>query len=152
MDKRKILIVDYEPYVRRLIKRALDNGYIVLEASDGEEAINITRTEKPDLILMDILMPNLDGYTACYEIKKEQATRAIPVIILTGIGYELNKRLSQEMGADGYRTKPFNLQDLRDKIKQYQLSKCKEATEQIQTNNAPNTYESSSRILTLVES
>ena len=54
MDKRKILIVDDEPYVRRLIKRALDNGYIVLEASDGEEAINITRTEKPDLILMDI--------------------------------------------------------------------------------------------------
>jgi len=152
MDKKKVVIADDEMYIRQLVNSALGRGYTVLEASDGEEAIDITRRQHPDLILMDVLMPNLDGYTACYEIKKEQATRAIPVIILTGIGYELNKRLSQGMGADGYRTKPFNLQDLRDKVKQYQLPKCQEAAEQIQTNNTPNTYESSSRILTLVES
>ena len=124
MDKRKILIVDDEEYVRLLVKSALSRDYAVLEASDGEEAINIAYTQQPDLILMDILMPNLDGYTACYEIKRAQATRAIPVVMLTGIGHELNKKLAQELGADGYITKPFNLQDLLDTVKHYELVTC----------------------------
>ena len=124
MHKRKILIVDDELYIRQLVNSALSRDYAVLEASDGEEAIDVTRTQKPDLILMDVLMPNLDGYTACYEIKKDQATRAIPVVMLTGIGHELNKKLAQELGADGYITKPFNLQDLLDTVKQYELATC----------------------------
>jgi len=117
-NKRKILIADDEQYVRLLVKSALGTSYSVLEASDGEEALDITRTEKPDLVLMDILMPKLDGYTACYAIKTDEATKAIPVVMLTGIGHALNKKLSQEMGADGYITKPFNLQALLDKVKQ----------------------------------
>ena len=72
-------------------------------------------------------MPNLDGYTACYEIKRDQATRVIPVVMLTGIGYELNKKLAQELGADGYVTKPFNLQDLLDTVKHYELATCPSA-------------------------
>jgi len=94
MNYRKILIADDELYVRLLVKSALDTSYSVLEASDGEEALDITRTEKPDLVLMDILMPKLDGYTACYQTKTDEATKAIPVVMLTGIGHELNKRLS----------------------------------------------------------
>jgi CheY-like chemotaxis protein len=128
MDKKKVVIADDEQYVRLLVKSALGTSYSVLEASDGEEALYITRTEKPDLILMDALMPNLDGYAACYEIKRDQATRAIPVVMLTGVGHELNKKLAQELGADGYITKPFNLQDLLDTVKQYEPVTCPTAS------------------------
>jgi len=117
MDKKKILIADDEQSVRLLVKRLLSQNYIVLEASDGEEAIDIARRENPGLILMDIMMPKVDGYTACYQIKKDQATKAIPVVMLTGVGHELNKKLSFEVGAKGYITKPFSLQDLLDVIR-----------------------------------
>jgi len=116
MDKKKILIADDEQSVRLLVKRLLSQTYIVLEASDGEEAIEIARGEKPDLILMDIMMPRVDGYTACHQIKRDEATKAIPVVMLTGVGHELNKKLSWEVGARGYITKPFILQDLLDAI------------------------------------
>jgi len=116
MDKKKILIADDEQSIRLLVRRLLSQNYIVLEASDGEEAIDIARSQKPDLILMDIMMPKVDGYTACHQIKKDQATKAIPVVMLTGVGHELNKKLSFEVGAKGYITKPFSLQDLLDVI------------------------------------
>jgi len=116
MDKKKILIADDEQSIRLLVRRLLSQNYIVLEASDGEEAIDIARSQKPDLILMDIMMPKVDGYTACHQITKDQATKAIPVVMLTGVGHELNKKLSFEVGAKGYITKPFSLQDLLDVI------------------------------------
>ena len=116
MDKKKILIADDEQSIRLLVRRLLSQNYIVLEASDGEEAIDIARRENPDLILMDIMMPKVDGYTACHQITKDQATKAIPVVMLTGVGHELNKKLSFEVGAKGYITKPFSLQDLLDVI------------------------------------
>ena len=94
MNYRKILIADDELYVRLLVKRALDTDYIVLEASDGKEAVNIAHTEQPNLIFMDILMPKVDGHTACYEIKMDQLTRGIPVIMLTGIDYETSTNLN----------------------------------------------------------
>jgi len=124
MEKKKVLIADDELYIRLLVKRALDIDYIVLEASNGEQAIDITHREKPDLILMDILMPKLDGYTACHAIKTDQLTKAIPVIMVTGIGHELNRKLSQQMGACGYLTKPFNPQELLAKVKQHELATC----------------------------
>ena len=110
--KKKILIADDEQTVRSLVKRFLSHNYIVLEANDGAVAVDIARTQKPDLILMDIMMPRVDGYTACHQIKKDEATRTIPVVMLTGVGHELNKKLSWEVGAEGYITKPFVLQDL----------------------------------------
>ena len=116
MDKKKILIADDEQSIRLLVRRLLSQNYIVLEASDGEEAIDIARRENPDLILMDIMMPKVDGYTACHQITKDEATKAIPVVMLTGVGHELNKKLSFEVGAKGYITKPFSLQDLLDVI------------------------------------
>jgi len=102
------------------LKSVLETECVVLEASNGEEAVNIARTEKPDLILMDILMPRTDGYTALHEIKEGEATSAIPVVMLTGMAFKPHKRLAKKLGADGYITKPFNLQDLVDKIKQYE--------------------------------
>ena len=116
MVKKKILIADDEQAVRELVKRLLSQNYIILEAKDGAIAVDIARREKPDLILMDIMMPMVDGYNACYQIKRDKATKAIPVVMLTGIDHELNKRLSWEVGAKGYITKPFSLQDLLDAI------------------------------------
>lgn len=122
--KKKIVIADDESYIRQLVRNALGTSYIVLEASNGEEAINIVRIEQPDLVLMDILMPKLDGYTVCNQIKSDEATRAIPVVMLTGIGHELNKKLALQMGADGYITKPFSLQHLLDMVEHYGLEAC----------------------------
>ncbi len=118
-DKRKILIVDDEPNVRRLVRTMLKKKFIVLEAEDGGQAIDIACIEKPDLILMDIMMPKMDGYTSCYTIKKEPTTRSIPILMLTAIDLKLNLKLSQEIGADGYITKPFTPQALLDNIAQF---------------------------------
>jgi CheY-like chemotaxis protein len=116
ISKQKILVVDDEPNVRQLVSRLLAEDYIVIGASDGEEAVDAALKQQPDLILMDIMMPHVDGYTACYAIKSNPATRAIPVVMLTGVGHELNRKLSQQMGADAYVTKPFGLQELKDVI------------------------------------
>jgi two-component system alkaline phosphatase synthesis response regulator PhoP len=127
-NKRKIVVADDELYIRLLVKDILEADYDVLEASNGEEAVIITRTQQPDLVLMDILMPKLDGYTACYAIKTNELTKEIPVVMLTGVGHELNKQLSQEMGAAGYITKPFNPEDLLDKVRQYASAICTTAS------------------------
>jgi CheY-like chemotaxis protein len=120
VNGKKVLIVDDELVVRSLVKRLLGREYIVLEADDGEEAVSVASNWKPDLILMDILMPEMDGLTACYVLKRAQATKKIPVVMLTAVDYELNKKLSTDvMGADGYITKPFGSQELRDVIGQF---------------------------------
>jgi two-component system alkaline phosphatase synthesis response regulator PhoP len=123
-DKQKILVADDELYIRLLVKDILEPEFHVLEASNGEEAVSITRAEQPDLILMDILMPKLDGYAACYAIKNSELTKDIPVVMLTGVGHELNRQLSREMGATAYITKPFNPEDLLDKARQYTSNLC----------------------------
>ena len=99
-----------------LVKSMLVNGYTVLEAENGEEAVHIARSQRPDLILMDIMMPQMDGYTACSVIKTDQQTKVIPVVILTAVGYQLNKELAKQVGADGYITKPFTTTGLLDTI------------------------------------
>jgi CheY-like chemotaxis protein len=80
----------------------------------------MTHSHKLDIILMDMMMPRVDGLTACYAIKTNQATKAIPVVMITAVGYDLNKKLSQDiMGADGYLTKPFSAEELRRTIDQF---------------------------------
>ena len=116
MDKKRILIADDEPNIRSVVARMLDKDYIVLEAANGKEAVDIAGRERPDIILMDLMMPEMDGYTACSLIKADQATKMIPVIILTAIGHEFNRKFAMEMGADGYITKPFTPQVLADAI------------------------------------
>ena len=111
MDKKKILVADYDPNIRLLISKMLHKDYIVLEADNGEEAMDVARQQSPDLILMDIRMPKVDGYTACSAITADQVTEATPVLMLTGIGYEPSEKLSQ-IGASGYITKPLSLENL----------------------------------------
>lgn len=116
MDRRKILIADDEPTIRSLVCNILGKDYIVIEAGDGEEAIDVVLRQKPDLVLMDIMMPKMDGYTACNKIKKDPVSKATPIIMITAVGYELNKKLAEEVGADGYITKPFASQELLETI------------------------------------
>jgi len=116
MDKKKILVADDELNIRSLVSKLLEKDYIVIEATNGQEAVDIAKRQKPDVILMDLMMPEMDGYNACSRIKADPATRVIPVVMLTGVGHELNKKLAQQIGASGYVTKPFNLQDLLDAI------------------------------------
>jgi two-component system alkaline phosphatase synthesis response regulator PhoP len=120
VNKKKVLVVDDEPGVRLLVRKMLSKDYAVFEAQDGEEAVNTARNEKPDVILMDIMMPRMDGLMACYTIKTNLATKEIPVIMLTAVGYDLDKKLSKDvMGADGYITKPFTREALLESIRQF---------------------------------
>ena len=118
-EKKKILIVDDEPNVRRLVTNILTKEYTVLTAGDGEEAISIARDQQPDLILMDIMMPEMDGYSACHAIKHDVLTCDIPVIIVTALGQELNKKFAEKVGADDYLTKPFSVQKLQGTISRF---------------------------------
>lgn len=119
MSRKKILITDDEENVRLLVSSMLGKDYVVLEASDGREAVDMAHSQQPDLILMDILMPKMDGYTACNKIKQDPITKTIPVVMLTAVDHELNVKLSKEIGADGYITKPFTPRDLQGTIKRF---------------------------------
>ena len=114
--KREILIADDEDSIRLLVRSALSDQFDVIEATNGLEAVEIAKRRNPSLILMDILMPRKDGLEACHEIKSMSATKAIPVVMLTGIAHELDKKLSTRLGADAYVTKPFIPDQLRDVI------------------------------------
>jgi len=122
MDKQKVLIADDEQTVRLMVSRMLGEEYIVLEAADGEEAVDIAKEQQPALVLMDLMMPRLDGYAACLRIKSDQTTKGIPVVMLTAIDHELNKKFAQEMGADGYITKPFTRESLLEETRRLILS------------------------------
>lgn len=117
-----VLIADDEQPIRSLVRNLLGDKYIVLEAADGEEAVDMARRREPDLILLDILMPKMSGYAALRAIKKAPVTKKIPVVMLTGLGDELDKELAKQMGADGYITKPFSLKDLRKTIGRFSKS------------------------------
>ena len=119
MVDTRILIADDEVGIRLMVVRMLGEDYTVLEAADGEEAVTLTRLHKPSLVLMDILMPGKDGYSACHEIKTDPETKSIPVVMVSAIGHKLNAKLSAEVGADGYITKPFSVEGLLEAIAKY---------------------------------
>jgi two-component system alkaline phosphatase synthesis response regulator PhoP len=116
MDRDKVLVVDDEAYIRLLVKSILGRDYDVLEAENGEEAIEIARVEKPALVLMDIMMPKMDGVGACSLLKANADTAAIPVVMMSARGDTLDQDYAREMGADGYVTKPFMSRELLDMV------------------------------------
>lgn len=111
-----MLVVDDEAYIRLLVKSILGRDYTVLEAENGEEAINMARAERPALILMDIMMPKMDGVGACSLIKADALTRDIPVVMMSARGDKLDQDYALEMGADGYVTKPFMSRELLEMV------------------------------------
>ncbi len=114
MDK-KILIVDDEKNIRDIIIYNLKKeGYQILQAADGEEGVRLAMEEEPDLILLDIMMPKMDGYDACKKIREPKNT---PIIMLTARAEEVDKVLGLEFGADDYVTKPFGVRELMARVK-----------------------------------
>ncbi len=115
-----ILVVEDDPQSLELTRDLLQvAGYSTIEATDGEQGVELAKSKKPDLILMDIMMPKMDGYTACNAIRTDKATRTIPVVMLSALDYDQNKELGTVFGADGYITKPFGRQELLDVIKRF---------------------------------
>ena len=117
MAKGKILVVDDEIYIVHILDFSLGmEGYEVITALDGEQALEKARSEKPDLIVLDIMMPKLDGYETCKILKGDPATRDIPVILLSAKGRNIDQKIGFEVGADDYITKPFSPRKLVERI------------------------------------
>ena len=113
--KKTILIVDDEKMILNLLAHNLEKeGYNVIEASDGLEAVNIAQEKKIDLILLDVMLPKLDGLSVCKRIKNMMN---IPILMVTAKDDELGKILGLELGADDYITKPFNIRELLARVK-----------------------------------
>ena len=119
MAKGKILVVDDEVNITRILEFSIGaEGYEVITAANGEEAIDKARREQPDLIILDIMMPKIDGYEACRILKANPLTKGIPVVLLTAKGRDIDKRLGYEVGATDYIIKPFSPNKLVDRIHQ----------------------------------
>lgn len=115
---RRILVVDDEVNILELIRYNLEkDGYTVLTASDGNDALEMARREKPDLILLDVMLPGVDGLSICRLLRQNEETRKIPIIMISARGEELDKVLGLEIGADDYVTKPFSNRELLARIK-----------------------------------
>ncbi len=114
-DVKTILIVDDEPPIRDILVYNLEKeGYKTIEASDGLDAVNMALEQKPDLILLDIMLPKLDGLSVCKRIKN---SLNVPVLMLTAKDGEIDKILGLELGADDYITKPFSVRELVARVK-----------------------------------
>ncbi|HEX6004378.1 MAG TPA: response regulator, partial [Burkholderiales bacterium] len=109
---RKILIADDEPHIRRLIEQSLeeleDEGVVILTAPDGQEALDVIRKERPDLIILDVMMPLMNGFDVCEKTKSDQSLNSAFVMLLTAKGQEYDRRRGESVGADRYMTKPFD--------------------------------------------
>ena len=114
---RKILVVeDNEMNRDMLCRRLLRNGFSVLTAADGAQGINVARTEMPDVIIMDLSLPLIDGWEACRQLKADQSTSIIPIIALTAHAMSTDKDKALAAGCDDFDTKPVDFTRLLEKI------------------------------------
>ncbi len=119
MDKGKILVVDDEVYILHILEFSLGaEGFQVITANNGELAVEKAILEQPDLIVLDVMMPVLDGYETCRRLKRQAETKEIPVILLTAKGRDADKRLGYEVGAIDYIIKPFSPSRLIGRIEE----------------------------------
>lgn len=108
--KKKILLVDDEPDVQTIVTTRLATlGFEVLIARDGQEGLDLARRESPDAILLDLMLPKLDGYKVCRMLKFDKAFEKIPVIIFSAKSSHPDRKLAEESGADAYLTKPLDM-------------------------------------------
>ena len=118
MLKQKILVVDDECNIIELVKFNLEReGYQVITAENGDEALELARLERPDLMVLDIMLPGKDGLSVCRAINSDPETKNIPVIMLSAKAEEFDKVLGLELGADDYMTKPFSPRELVARVK-----------------------------------
>lgn len=118
MQLSKILVVDDETYIVELVKFNLEKeGFQVVVAYDGQSALNMVKSEHPALILLDIMLPNMDGLEVCRTLKQDSLYHSIPIIMLTARAEEIDTVLGLEMGADDYIKKPFSPRELVARVK-----------------------------------
>lgn len=119
---KKLLIVDDEPHIRLLLEQTLeeleDEGVELLTAENGEEALEIVKTEKPDLMFLDVMMPKMNGFDVCNAVKNELKIPDIYIIMLTAKGQEFDKQKGEELGANLYMTKPFDPDEVLEKAQE----------------------------------
>ena len=115
MDEKILIIEDEEDLVKGLKLNLMDEGYSIEWAADGEEGLRKAVEESPDLIILDIMMPKMNGLDVCREIRKKGLN--VPIIMLTAKGEEIDKVVGLEIGADDYMTKPFSIRELLARIK-----------------------------------
>lgn len=119
MEAKKILLIEDELDILKTSRIFLESeGFKVITATDGMEGLDKTRSENPDLIIMDIMLPKLDGYQACRILKFDDKYKYIPIIMFSARAQESDKQMGKEVGADAYITKPFEPKVLIDKIKE----------------------------------
>lgn len=127
----KILVVDDEQPIRDLLREVLTGvGYNVVTASDGREALPMTLTDKPDLILSDIRMPKLDGLTLCKALRVNPETKNIPIIMLTSFNTSEHMEAAMAAGADDFLPKPLNVDEVKIRVRC--LLKLKNVTDEVQ--------------------
>ncbi|MGH9384844.1 MAG: response regulator [Vicinamibacterales bacterium] len=130
-----ILIADDEPTNIRLVTRLMSaQGYKIFTAADGEQALTVVERERPDLILLDVNMPKLDGFEVCRRVKGEEATRLIPVVLVTGLTASEDRIRGINAGADDFISKPFNIQELEARVKS--LTRLKHYTDELDSAEA----------------
>ncbi|MGB9677212.1 MAG: response regulator transcription factor [Candidatus Ratteibacteria bacterium] len=118
MELKKILIIEDDPEERLILTRELKKeGYIVYEAQTGEEGLRIFKEDRPDLVILDVILPGIDGWEVLRRIKKGPLSRKVPVMMLTGKSEDSDKIKGYEIGADYYVTKPYNINKLLPIIK-----------------------------------
>ena len=118
MANEIILVVDDEEHIAELISYNLtSNGYKVITANNGNDAVKLAVEEKPNLILLDLMIPGKDGYDVCKDVRSNSEIRNTPIIMLTAKSEELDKILGLELGADDYITKPFSVRELLARVK-----------------------------------
>lgn len=116
--ERAVLVVDDEKNIRELVRFNLESrGYKVIEAVDGKQALDIVEQELPLLIILDLMLPKIDGLEVCRTLKANPKTDKIPIIMLTALGDEIDKIVGLELGADDYVTKPFSPRELIARIR-----------------------------------
>jgi DNA-binding response OmpR family regulator len=117
MDKKKILLIDDEEDIVHLVEfRLKAAGYEVISAFDGQSGLDKARSENPDLIILDLMLPKMDGYKVCRMLKFDEKYKHIPVIMFTARAQDNDKKTGEEVGADAYVIKPFEPQMLLGKI------------------------------------
>lgn len=116
-DDKRILICDDDPVILRLLQVNLElEGFEVLLGHNGEEAVEIAQSEHPDLIILDIMMPRLDGYQTCEKLKQNESTKEIPVVFLSAKAQQSDIDRGKTYGVADYLTKPFDPTDLLDVV------------------------------------
>ena len=116
---KRILVVDDEVQLVEMVKMRLEaSGYEILSAYNGQEGLDKARLEKPDLIILDLMLPKLDGYKVCRMLKFDDKYKSIPIILFTARVQNSDKEMGTQVGADAYITKPFEPQVLLSKIKE----------------------------------